>query len=153
MCLGQLSAGRLACERMWTSPVKLDNVPLTHQKELCSVINVVIRNDADGELMSSVCVLVGAINQLVVMRRQGSSQFPEDGLTFRGGALPLEHFPFFSVGKKYRVPMYLATSFSRDVAERFMMSAAWSGITPVIWTVRVDPRGASIPRFRCRHVN
>ena len=47
-----------AAQRMWTSPLKLDNVPLTHQKELCSVINEVIRNDADGELMSSVCVLV-----------------------------------------------------------------------------------------------
>ena len=54
------------------------------------MINEVIRSDSGGELMSNACVLVRAINQLVVMRRQGSSVFPENGVTFRGGALPLQ---------------------------------------------------------------
>ena len=35
-----------------------------------------------------------------------------------GGGLPAAHAPFFSVGKKFRVPMYLATSFDEDVAYR-----------------------------------
>jgi hypothetical protein len=34
-------------------------------------------------------------------------------------ALPLQHHSFFTVGKKYRVPMYLATSFSEDKAYEF----------------------------------
>jgi hypothetical protein len=36
----------------------------------------------------------------------------------RGGGLPVAHAPFFNVGKKFRVPLYLATSFDEDVSCR-----------------------------------
>jgi hypothetical protein len=36
----------------------------------------------------------------------------------RGGALPVQHLSFFTEGKKFRVPMVLATSFEEDVAYR-----------------------------------
>ena len=65
----------------------------------------------------------------------------------------MEHFPFFAVGKKYRVPNFLATSFSEDVAQGFLYNAFASGQTPVLWVVRVDPRGADTVKYRCKHVN
>ena len=55
--------------------------------------------------------------QLCVVRRKEKDQkFPPAAITHRGGALPLQHHAFFTAGKKYRVPMYLATSFSEDKA-------------------------------------
>ena len=71
----------------------------------------------------------------------------------------LAHLPFFSEGKKFHVPMYLATSFDEDVAYRLvalLMTAChdcsltccrfWymafdRGEPPVHWIIRVDPRG------------
>ena len=46
-------------------------------------------------------------------------RFPPDGITYRGGKLPDEHRAFYTVGKKYRVPGFLASTFSRDVAVEF----------------------------------
>ena len=82
-------------------------------------------------------------------------------MSYRGGGMPLHHVtplpghpsPFFVAGKKYRIPMFLATSLSRIVAENFMAVAAHRGDTPVIWTIKVDPRGAGQLLFRCKHVN
>jgi hypothetical protein len=80
-------------------------------------------------------------------------------MSHRGGGLPLAHLPFFTEGKKFRVPMYLATSFDEDVAYRLaalLMTAChdcsltccrfWymafdRGEPPVHWIIRVDPRG------------
>ncbi|KAL3928708.1 MAG: hypothetical protein SGPRY_002276 [Prymnesium sp.] len=42
-------------------------------------------------------------------------------VTWRGTALPWAHLSFFSEGREFRTNMFLATSFDRDVAERFMM--------------------------------
>jgi hypothetical protein len=61
--------------------------------------------------------VVRGINLLCVTRRDPSKlRFPPGGKSHRGGGLPAAHAPFFSVGKKFRVPMYLATSFDEDVA-------------------------------------
>ena len=80
-------------------------------------------------------------------------------MSHRGGGLPLAHLPFFTEGKKFHVPMYLATSFDEDVAYRLaalLMTACrdcslkccrfWfmsfdRGEPPVHWIIRVDPRG------------
>ena len=61
--------------------------------------------------------------------------------------------PFFVAGKKYRIPMFLATSDELKVAENFMVMAADRGDPPVIWTIKVDPRGAAQLLYRCKHVN
>ena len=79
-----------AAQRMWTSQLRLEDVPSKYNKEFCSILNEVIRGDDSGDLMANACVLVRAINQLVVMRRSGPSvRFPQGGVTYRGGALPV----------------------------------------------------------------
>jgi hypothetical protein len=49
--------------------------------------------------------------------------------------------------------MFLATSFSLHVAENFCVTAEQRGEVPVIWTIKVDPRGSSQLLYRCKHVN
>ena len=95
-------------------------------------------------------------------------------MSHRGGALPPQHHAFFAVGKKYRVPMYLATSFSEDKAYEFWCSllhaapatiplpptsrvvryrAFASGQVPVHWVIHFDARGEHSLRYRCKNVN
>ena len=65
-------------------------------------------------------------SQLCVVRRKEKDQkFPPAAITHRGGALPLQHLPFFTKGKKYRVPMFLATSFDIKTAYGF-----WCALPP-----------------------
>ena len=49
--------------------------------------------------------------------------------------------------------MFLATSFNLHVAQNFSVMAAQRGDPPVIWTVKVDPRGEAQLLYRCKHVN
>ncbi len=49
--------------------------------------------------------------------------------------------------------MFLATSDKPHVAEYFMGMAADRGDVPVIWTIKVDSRGAAELLYRCKHVN
>ena len=49
--------------------------------------------------------------------------------------------------------MVLATSDRRQVAENFMVLAAARGETPVVWTIKVDPRGAAQQLYRCKHMH
>ena len=73
--------------------------------------------------MPHLVVIVRAINALCIVRRESASlKFPPNAVSHRGGALPPQHHAFFAVGKKYRVPMYLATSFSEDKAYEFWCS-------------------------------
>ena len=82
---------------------------------------------ADG-LMSRLCVcdclcaavLSRAINEQCVSRRaaggggggDGGATHPADDKCYRGGGFLDEHRGFFTPGKKFRQPAYLATSFS-----------------------------------------
>ena len=87
--------------------------------------------------------------------------YPPNGVSHRGGGLPLQYVtqlpgqppPFYVAGQKYRVPMFLATSFNVHVAENFCVMAERRGESPVIWTIKVDARGASQLLYRCKHVN
>ena len=87
--------------------------------------------------------------------------YPPNGVSHRGGGLPLQYVtqlpgqppPFYVAGRKYRVPMFLATSFNVHVAENFCVMAESRGESPVVWTIKVDPRGASQLLYRCKHVN
>ncbi len=59
-------------------------------------------------------------SQLCVVRRKEKDQkFPPSAITHRGGALPLQHLAFFKTGKKYRAPVFLATSFNELTAYGF----------------------------------
>ena len=145
---------------IWTSMLVL-TLRDGRTMEFCAILNRILR-DADDDLLPEACVVVRAINSLCVLRcNPAKLMFPPNGITYRGGALPL-HFvkqlpgqppPFFVAGKKYRVPMYLATSFELRVAKNFCDMADVRGESPVIWSIKVDPRGASDPLYRCKHVN
>ena len=87
--------------------------------EFCSLLNRALREDA-AAAMPHTAVIVRAINALCIVRREDASlKVPPSAVSHRGGALPRQHPAFFAEGKKYRVPMYLATSFSEDKAYEF----------------------------------
>jgi hypothetical protein len=145
---------------IWTSQLLL-KLPDGREMEFCAILNRILR-DLDDDLLPDACIVVHGINALCVLRRDPSKlMFPPGGVSYRGGGLPLQHVvqlpgqppPFFVPGKKYRVPMYLATSFSFIVAQNFSVMAANNGHPPVIWTIKVDPRGESQLLYRCKHVN
>ncbi len=100
---------------IWTSAKRLTLAP-GKTVEFCSLLNRILR-EHDPDLLPPACVVVRGINLLCVMRRDETKLlYPPGGESHRGGGLPLEHVPFFVTGKKFRVPMFLATSFSEDVA-------------------------------------
>jgi hypothetical protein len=116
-----LSEIQVAASRIWTSTQKLQGagVDKAFNVEFCSLLNRALRDD-DAQLMPHLVVIVRAINALCIVRRESASlKFPPNAVSHRGGALPHKHHHFFTVGKKYRVPMYLATSFSEDKAYEF----------------------------------
>jgi hypothetical protein len=116
-----LSEIQVAASRIWTSTQKLQGagVDKAFNVEFCSLLNRALRDD-DAQLMPHLVVIVRAINALCIVRRESASlKFPPNAMSHRGGALPQQHHHFFTVGKKYRVPMYLATSFSEDKAYEF----------------------------------
>ena len=58
------------------------------------------------------------------------------------------------MGKKYRVPGFLATSFSEDKADEFLYRAHVIAGRPAIkWIIELDPRGESQFKYRCKQVN
>ena len=145
---------------IWTSQLLL-TMRDGRTTEFCGVLNRILR-ELDDDLLPDACVIVRAINSLCVLRHNPSKLvYPADGMTYRGGGMPLNHVvqqpgqppPFFVAGKKYRIPMFLATSDKAHVAENFMAMAAHRGDPPVIWTIKVDARGASQVMYRCKHVN
>ena len=67
----------------------------------------------------------------------GSMQrYPPQHLAYRS---------FFVAGRAFRQPAYLATSFSREVALRFLQRSTMAA--KVLWIVRIDPV------LKCVHVN
>jgi len=80
--------------------------------------------------------------------------FPSGGITWRGTGFDDSLRSFFTEGKEYRVPGFLATSFSKNVAETFVFNNATAyGKPAVLWKVHVDPDGARDPAKLCKHVN
>jgi len=145
---------------IWTS-----QLPLTLRDgrtvEFCGVLNRILR-ELDDDLLPDACIVVRAINSMCVMRHDPSKlKYPPGGVSYRGGGMPLHHVlqvaghppPFFVAGRKYRIPMFLATSFNPQVAENFSVMAAQRGDPPVIWTIKVDARGEAQLLYRCKHVN
>ena len=141
-------------QRLWTSPAKFNG-----KTELCSIINEAIRSD-DPTLIKFVAPVCRVISHLSLSRMVLSQgPFPQDSCTYRGAVLPEEHRSFFTAGKSYRVPGYLATSFKRSQAEMFMQRAhqqTCDAGTPhprVLWKIRVDPSGRDNPARRCKHAS
>ncbi len=133
-----------ACQRLWTSAV------LLRGREFCSILNEAIRVD-DPKISANVVSIVRGINCLSVTRGLKSMdvQWPVDFKLYRGGGLPNQHQSFFSVGKRYRVPMYLATSTDWALCQRTFCYREHSinGHPPVLFIVQINPQ------YRCMHVN
>ena len=146
-----LTAVPAAAQRMWTSAVKVSD---GHEKELCGILNEAIRLDSP-DCMAQVALVARAINQLCVVRRPPADlRFPPGGACWRGGGLPDAHRPFYVAQKTYRVPGFLATSFSEDKAEEFLYRAHYESNQPAVkWVVELDPRGEQEFRYRCKHVD
>ena len=135
-----------------------------YDRELCSLLNDALRED-EPKLVALAAEVVHAVNELCVVRRRdlGTLTFPENGQTYRGGGFDDSHQGFFTVGKKYRYPGFLATSANERVADEFIDRAvnpntggiqrAQPARPGIKWIVKFDPRGATDPRFRCQHVN
>lgn len=119
--------------RMWTASRKLNGV------ELSGMLNEALRHDVLSVLATQ---LVKSLNHFCCSAR-GSLPV----VLYRGGGLPEQHRSFYEdVGKKFRAPMFLATSDRIDVARRF----ARREVQPhdmVIWRI-VMPRSQ-----HCNHVN
>eukprot|EP00667_Euglena_gracilis_P003638 EG_transcript_3648 len=132
---------QLAAARLWTSPRTLD------KKELCFILNELLRED-HGPLMPFVAGITRAINLLLVGLDR-MSMTPSSNVVFRGGGLPDEHRPFFTTGRKYRVPMFTATSIDRDLCQRIFCRRAETHHKqpPVLWVIALDERDG------CKHVN
>ena len=74
-------------------------------------------------------------------------QSDEKDTTFRGGGLPDQHRAFYTVGKRFRTRMYLATSFKKSTARAFMLTHRKPIEShPVLWTIRFT-------HGQCLHVN
>jgi len=149
-----LSAG---AELLWTSGKKSSE--RSGGVEFCGIINAAIREDDPLDLIHLV-MIARCINNRVVRRgedatsrkldRLWAEKFPRDGIVYRGGAFNNCFRTFFAIGKKYRVPGYLATSLRRKIAVSFALRAA-ENMARVLWRISVDTRGITDPIYRCRH--
>jgi hypothetical protein len=112
-----------AAQRMWTSALQLRG------REFCFILNAAVRSD-DPELVEATAQLTRAINKLCVTAggpgpaRAPRAVHPPGNLCFRGGGFDDRYRSFFVKGRCFRQPTYLATSFSRDVAMRFLRRAS-----------------------------
>ena len=145
-------------EYLWSSSHKHS---LFKNMELCSVLNAVIRDDVAEEIEAAAMVF-RSINSRRI-RRAGNmvniniQSYPPNGETWRGGGFRREHRAFFErmIGKKYRVPGFLATSVRRQVAAAFAFKA---GVTNpahpcALWRITLDPRAKENPEYRIKHMS
>merc|ERR1711934_408278 len=140
-------------EYLWTS---CEKHRMFKDMELCSVINAVIRDDVAEEIEAATIIL-RSINSRRVRRYDINAQsYPPTGETWRGGGFRREHRAFFErmIGKKYRVPGFLATSVHREVAASFAFKASMANPSHpcAMWRITFDPKGKEYPKYRVRHM-
>ena len=143
---------RATAELLWTSALTFEGME-AHNMEFCSLLNAAIRQD-QPQLAQPVAVLSRGINAMCVEGRSGAAlPFPPGGITRRGGGFNDIHRGFFTVGKQFRQPCFLATSFAANKAEFFRSMAEAKGYQTVTWVVQVNPAGEHDVTKRCKHVN
>jgi hypothetical protein len=124
-----------------------------HDKEFCSLLNAAIQSD-HAELAPPAAALARGINAMCVEGRGGAAlPFPPGGITYRGGGFNDDHRGFFTEGKVFRQPFFLATSFSQATADRFRRTQEAYGRQGIMWVVYTDPAGEQDLTKRCKHVN
>ena len=143
---------RHTAELLWTSDSTFQGMD-EHNQEFCSLLNAAIRLD-HAALSSPTAALTRGLNALCVEGRSGGAvPFPPGGKTYRGGGFDDAHRVFFSQGKQFRVPGFLATSFSQAKAQEFRRKAEAFGRQGVLWVIHTDPAGQHDRSKRCNHVN
>lgn len=125
--------------RMYTTAEKYNGI------ELCGILNKALREDQ----VEHAVVLTRVLNGYCVTGRQDGSQ-PVRPLAgrkvYRGGSFDPKHRHFFVPEKAYRVPMFLSTSCAELQARNFILYKMKPHLEPILWTIKLDPRG-------CKHVN
>jgi hypothetical protein len=146
----------IAAERLWTSAVELKTAGDGRDFEFCFIFSQLLREDP-ASLTRSCAIIARALNMNLVAGRTGSAVFPPNGECWRGGGFDEQHRGFFTAGKKYRVPGFLATATVKNVTNVFMFRAESCGFPVVQWCIRLDkrsdPRGENSLKHRCKHVN
>jgi hypothetical protein len=131
--------------RLWTSAKMLKGC----DKEFCFMVNDALRTDRLAG-MGPLSTYVRGLNQLCVDRRHDPVpvKWPANSQLFRGGGFPDHLHGWFTAGKCFRVPMYLASSSNRDVSLKTFCKRAYDqGVPAVLWTIHLDTN------LRCVHVN
>jgi serine/threonine protein kinase len=145
----------IAAERLWTS-LQTMRTGTGREPEFCFVLSQLLRDDP-ASLARSCAIIARALNTNLVAGRTSSVIFPANGQCWRGGGFDEQHRSFFTVGKKYRVPGFLATSLQKNVTQTFMFRAEAAGYPVVQWCIqldsRSDPHGENSLQHRCKHVN
>ena len=141
-------------EYLWTSTKTHDVVK---RMELCSILNAVIRDDITKEIEAAV-IIFRSINSRRVNRMGDDAHvidatYPPNGETWRGGSFEVKYTDFFVrlVGKKYRVPGFLATSNKRKIADGFVMRVD-KDHPRALWRILFDPRGKHEHEYRVQHM-
>ena len=144
-------------EYLWTSSHKH---VIVQNMELSSLLNAVIRDDVAEEIEAA-SIIFRSINSRRVRRENvlaniNIQSYPLKGETWRGGSFRREHRAFYErmIGKKYRVPGFLATSARREIAVAFSFKASMSHPShpSAMWHVTFDPRGKDHPEYRVKHM-
>ena len=130
-------------QRMWTSFRQLRG------RELCYMLSLVVRDDPPDDVRPA-AALTRAINRLCVTAGAGATSrpaiHPPDNVCYRGGGFNDLYRDFFVAGREFRQPAFLATSFSEDIARKFIRMRGSAGGS-VLWVVRIHPV------HKCAHVN
>jgi hypothetical protein len=133
----------LASEHAWTSQRKLAQAGDDQPIEFCSIFSQAMREDRASLARACAIFARGLKGNLVSQKSKG--QLPPGAKCWRGGGFDDTHQGFFTVGKKYRVPVFLASSSSRAVTETFM-GCVPRGVPAVQWEIQFSHAG-------CKHVN
>jgi hypothetical protein len=146
----------IAAERLWTSEAVLVTAGNDRNIEFCFIFSQLLREDP-ASLARPCAIIARALNTNLVAGRTGEVHFPPNGECWRGGGFDEQHRGFFEVGKKYRVPGFLATATVKNVTNTFMHRAEAMGYPVVQWCIRLDqrsdPQGGNSMNHRCKHVN
>ena len=127
---------------------------------MCSVLNAVIRDDVVEEIEAA-AMIFRSINSRRIRRSNAGAtinkqSYPPTGETWRGGGFRREHRAFFErmIGKKYRVPGFLATTVRREIAAAFASKAGMTNPSHpcAMWRITFDPRGKEHPEYRVKHM-
>ena len=73
-------------------------------------------------------------------------------MCWRGGGFNNDFQDFFVAGKYYRCPGFLATSFEKSVASKFLAIQA-DGNPTALWMVLLDALGTEAVEYRCMNAS